>query len=133
MDWLDKKRDLTTEDLIQVEREFNINLPDNYKDNIKGINGGALVSAYVLVDGVGKVSYSRNVPLNKEAKANIFEIGKYVLKDEKIFFPIAGDGFGNYFCLNLKENTIVFWEHESDKVVYVCDTFTQLLSKIKTK
>ena len=131
MKWLDKKRYLTAEDFTVVEKVFNICLPADYKEIVKEINGGALPSAYVLIDGVGEVSYSRNVPLNKESKANIFDIGKYIMNNENGLFPISGDGFGNYFCLNFRNNTVVYWDHETDESFYVCDTFTELLTKIK--
>ena len=131
MKWLYKQRDLTTVDFIDVEKEFNVTLPDDYKKLIKEINGGALPSAYLIIDGYDEVSYSRNVPLNREAKANIFDIGKYIMDNKNYLFPVANDGFGNYFCLNLKNNTVVFLDHETGKEFYVCDTFAELLKLIK--
>ena len=130
MKWFDKKRDLTTDDLVVVETTFGINLPEDYKEKVKTINGGALPSAYIIVGQLGEISYSRNIPLDKKTRANIFEIGKYVLKDDKRFFPVAEDGFGNYFCLDLKENIVVFMNHETDKTIYICKTFTDLLKMI---
>lgn len=132
MKWLDKQRNLTTEDFMAVEKEFNVILPDDYKKIIKEINGGALPLAYLIIDGYDEVSYSRNVPLNKEAKANIFDVGKYIMDNKNYLFPVANDGFGNYFCLNLKNNTVVFLDHETDKEFYVCETFADLLNLIKT-
>ncbi|WP_356724712.1 SMI1/KNR4 family protein [Paenibacillus sp. JJ-223] len=52
--------------------------------------------------------------------------------------PFGRDPFGNFLCFDyrsMQENpTIVFYDHESEvedeKIIYVCDTFTQLLSEL---
>ena len=132
MKWLDVKRKLSTEDLISVEKEFKITLPEDFKEKIKDINGGALSSAYILVNDIGRICYSRNVPLDKETRGNIYDIGKYVMNDGSALFPIASDDFGNYFCFDLKDSTVIFLDHETDKKLYICDTFTELLTLIQT-
>jgi len=45
-------------------------------------------------------------------------------------FPFGSVGNGDYFCFDLEKNIVVLRMHETEEVVPVCDTFTQLLEKI---
>lgn len=130
MKWLSVKRPLTISDIEQVERDLSIRLPSDYKRTIGPINGGALKDAYVKVPGVGNVPYTRNVSLSKDSPASIHSILPALNKSEITLFPFAGVGNGDYFCFDLRANTVVFWMHETGNVFPVCDTFTQLLDCI---
>ena len=35
---------------------------------------------------------------------------------DKNLFPFGIDPFGNYICLNLKSEEVVFWDHETDRI-----------------
>lgn len=66
----------------------------------------------------------------------IYEYSKEELPERIV--PFGRDPFGNFLCFDyrsMQENpTIVFYDHESEveeeKIIYVCDTFTQLLSEL---
>lgn len=130
MKWLSVKRPLTISDIEQVEHDLSICFPLDYKNKIGPINGGALKDAYVKVSGVGNVPYARNVSLSKDAPASIYSLLSALNETKTTLLPIAGVGNGDYFCFDLRNNTVVFWMHETGSVFFVCDTFTQLLDRI---
>ena len=80
MEWLSIRKTLSYSDVEQVETELKVKLPNDYKHIIGSINGGALKNAYINHPVLGEIAYSRNVSLNKEAKANI----KAQIKEQKV-------------------------------------------------
>lgn len=130
MNWMCVRNPLTCSDLLNLETELDITLPDDYKARIGTINGGALPNAYILMPQLGEVPYSRNIALHKGARAGIFDL-VHILNSGKItLFPFAGVGNGDYFCFDLINNTVVLYLHEIQETRYVCDTFTQLMDKL---
>ena len=133
MNWLRIRTPLTSTDIMNVEKDFSISLPADYKSKIAPINGGALRNAYIRLPKLGEVSYSRNVSLHKEAQAGIYKLIGIFNDGPVKLFPFASVGNGDYFCFNLTTNTVVLYLHEIDKTIYVCDSFSQLLSMLVTE
>ena len=133
MNWLSIRTPLTPTDIMNVEKDFSISLPADYKSQIASINGGALRNAYIRLPKLGEVSYSRNVSLHKEAQAGIYKLIGIFNDGPVKLFPFASVGNGDYFCFDLATNTVVLYLHEIDKTIYVCDLFTQLLSLLVTE
>lgn len=131
MDWSSVRKTLSREEIQAVESELKITLPDDYKDMIGKINGGALKGAVVQHYQIGNVSYSRNVPLNKDAKANIFELVHLFNNGTLKYFPFASVGNGDYYCFDLDNYQVVLYLHEYNSYLYVCENFRQLLQMIK--
>ena len=126
MNWYKPKRKLTEEDFQKIQNELHITFPEDFKHLMAPIHGARLRTAYVRVDGVGKVSYDRNIPLIQGEVANIYDI--YGLIGNLI--PIAGTGFGDYFCYDPDTWKIVLYMHETNNVISVCDSFEELLNMI---
>ena len=133
MNWLRIRTPLTSTDIMNVEKDFSISLPADYKSQIAPINGGALRNAYIRLPKFGEVSYSRNVSLHKEAQAGIYKLIGIFNDGPVKLFPFASVGNGDYFCFDLTTNTVVLYLHEIDKTIYACNSFTQLLSMLVTE
>ena len=133
MNWLSIRTPLTSTDIMNVEKDFSISLPADYKSQIASINGGALRNAYIRLPKLGEVSYSRNVSLHKDAQASIYKLIGIFNDGPVKLFPFASVGNGDYFCFDLTTNTVVLYLHEIDKTIYVCDSFSQLLSMLVTE
>ena len=133
MNWLRIRTPLTSNDIMNVEKDFSISLPADYKSQIAPINGGALRNAYIRLPKLGEVSYSRNVSLHKEAQAGIYKLIGIFNDGPVKLFPFASVGNGDYFCFDLTTNTVVLYLHEIDKTIYACNSFTQLLSMLVTE
>ena len=80
---------------------------------------------------MGEIAYSRNVSLNKEAKANIYDVFPIINGKGTRYFPFGNVGNGDYFCFDLKENMVVLYIHEKMEMTKVCNTFTQLMNMIQ--
>lgn len=130
MNWLSVRNPITYDEATEIEEFFNITLPSDYKNVIGKINGGALKNTYVRHPSLGKIAYSRNVALDKKAKANIFELFPIFQDKSKNLFPFGQVGNGDYFCFDLKDYKVVIYFHETDAVEYVCDSFTKLMEMI---
>lgn len=126
MKWLDIKKEMSDSEIMLLEQELNIKLPEDYKKIIGKINGGALKKA-----SVGNIAFSRNVSLHREAKFNVYDIIPTINEQETLFFPFANTGNGDYFCFDLKAHKVVLYMHEISRFRYVCDTYSQLLEMIK--
>ena len=120
---------LSVNDIERLERQLKINLPDDYKEQIGSINGQGYTNSYVPHKSLGEIPYSRNVSLNKRDKYNIYDIYGKVIEDKR-YFPFANTGTGNYYCFDLHKNNVVLWLHETETIVYLCDTFSELMRKI---
>ena len=128
MKWIDVKKELSDLELMQLEQGLNIKLPKDYKKILGKINGGALKSA-----SVGKVAFSRNVSLHREARFGVYDLIPIINETEVVFFPFASVGNGDYFCFDLKENVVVLYMHEVSEFKYVCDTYSQFLDMLVEK
>ena len=53
--------------------------------------------------------------------------------EDKDLLPIADDPFGNLICYKFtgENGRIVFWDHETDEIDDVADSFSELLSKLE--
>jgi hypothetical protein len=74
MNWLSIRTPLRRSDVDSLEKELRIKLPDDYKEQIGPINGGALRNTYIKLPRLGEVPYSRNVSLHKGATAGIYDL-----------------------------------------------------------
>lgn len=128
MKWIDIKKELSDLELMQLEQELNIKLPEDYKKIIGKINGGALRKA-----SVGGIAFSRNVSLHHEAKFGVYDLIPIINETEIVFFPFASVGNGDYFCFDLKGNAVVLYIHELSEFRYVCDTYSHFLDMLEEK
>ena len=131
MEWLSIRKALSYSEIENLEKELKIKLPEDYKNLIGAINGGALKNAYISHPILGDIAYSRNISLNKEAKTNIFELLPTVNRKEQRYFPFGNVGNGDLFCFDLLENKVVLYVHEKMEMRDVCKTFTQLMNMIQ--
>lgn len=131
MKWLSIRKTISDVEINEIEKDLGIILPKDYKDIIGKINGGALKDAYVEHIQKGRIAYSRNVSLAKDAKANVFTLLPVINKAGVRYFPVAEVGNGDYFCLDLEKKVVVLYVHELDEFGYVCDTFEELLGMVK--
>ena len=133
MNWLSIRTPLTTDEISFLESQLPIILPSDYKEQIGPINGGALRNAYIHLPPLGQVPYARNVPLQKNAKAGAYDLAQIINPGPIRLFPFGIVGNGDYFCFDLPTDTVLLYLHETGETIYVCDSFTQLLTMIVTE
>ena len=117
-------------DIERIEKEFNISLPEEYKTQILNLFDVNYSHSYISVPKLGKVTYRENLSLNKKSKYSIYDIYGIAIKDTR-YFPFAETEFGDFYCIDLKDNQIVLWQHETNKAIIICNSFNHLLKLIK--
>ena len=131
MEWKSIRVLVTKEEVKQLEKDLAIQLPEDYKQKILSINGGALKNAYIDLPKLGKVPYSRNVSLSKKSSFSIYDLCSRETIAKNQLFPFGTVGNGDYFCFDLKNHQVVLYLHETLKIMQVCKTYSELLSMIE--
>jgi hypothetical protein len=123
---------LKDESLIdQVQIQYAFRIPDDLKDCIRKNNGGTpSPSTFDFGENKNKVfggllSFNEGEPDSIYDYAGMFrEKGEIGVK----MLPFGIDPAGNLICV--RDGKIVFYDHETDEVFPICDTFTDLLSML---
>lgn len=120
--------------IMDIERQYHIALPAQYKSFLYKYNGGytpktKFSSGEISSDlrgffGVGDVALSLNkLKLEEYLKSNLF--------------PVASDSFGNYIMISLSDGDIgkiYFCDHEKEnKAEYLAESFRQFVGCCKSE
>lgn len=117
-------KEIDTAIISEIEKTYSINLPDDYKQSLEFCNGGKpLKDKFDIIDRKEcVVDYMTDVNDSSETK--------HMISKHNIF-PIASDPFGNSIGYLIKTNKltkIVFWNHESNDITFIADSFNKFLS-----
>lgn len=134
MKWILKKRKITEQDFENVEKEFGVQFPLDFKGVVLE-NNGASPEKTTYDTKVAKERIAEYLlSFSKDDKDNIFvaynATRKYV--NEKTI-PIMRDSFGNYICFDFskeKKGELYFWNHEDDSLEYINETFSNFLNSL---
>jgi len=133
MKWILGKNNINEAMFEEVENELLVKFPNEYKKIVLENNGGSPeFNIFNTKQTDGRVAeYLLSFDLKE--KMNILETYKG-LKDRlplKII-PIISDPFGNYVCIDFSQASlgIVFWEHESNKIEKVTDSFIDFINSL---
>ena len=74
------------------------------------------------------------ISFNEEEDTNVFSTLR-ILRNNGLpneLFPFGEDPFGNYLCLffNEKDVTVVFWNHETNQIEKVSNSFLEFLNEL---
>lgn len=114
-----------------MEAKYNYSLPDDLKNCIKENNGGVpSPCCYDFGSNKNKV-FGGLLSFNKSDHNTIYDFIELFRTKNKaglIMFPFGIDPAGNFLCV--KNKKIVFYDHETDMVFPICNTFTELLERL---
>lgn len=110
------KIDLNDENVFSlIEEERGITIPKLLKDII--IDGNAATpEKYRFIIGSTERVLGAILSFNKGEKDTDTVFTALRVIEDKNLLPFAIDPFGNYICMNLSENEVVFWDHETGNV-----------------
>ncbi|HHB2075694.1 TPA: SMI1/KNR4 family protein, partial [Bacillus cereus] len=110
---------VTDHEIEQVEKYFNIKLPNDFIECVKKYDGGYPRPKIFDVPGQDENVFNDLLTFHIEDEYSIvknYEDIKEELLDN--IYPFANDPFGNFLCFDYRNNsalpTIVFWDHEEE-------------------
>lgn len=116
-------------DIDVLEIKYHFPLPADLKNCIVKNNGGMPDPAKFDIEGSKDRIFGGLISFNKNDIDNIYDfINLFVLQDGSglKMFPFGLDPFGNFYCI--KDNNIVFYDHESDKDEVICESFSRFVN-----
>ena len=97
-----------------IEEKYDIKIPDTLKRLVIDANGATPEKYNVMVNGVERV-FGSVLSYNRGDSDNVYtNLGTFIKQG---LLPFGTDPYGNKFCIELKSNKVVFWNHEYDKTV----------------
>jgi hypothetical protein len=110
------------------EKEQGVIVPAVLKEVIALHNGGR-PSPEIIKTAAGKeVEIKSLLSFNKQDTETIYNvIGYFKERYKGTLLPFASEPSGDYFCMNLNELTIVYWEHETNEVSKVSDSLNEFM------
>lgn len=98
----------------EIEDKYDIKIPDTLKRLVIDANGATPEKYRVMVNNTERV-FASVLSYNRGDSDNVYtSLDRFVKKG---LLPFGTDPFGNIFCIELKSNKVVFWNHELDKTV----------------
>lgn len=110
------KIDLADERVFaEIETERGIVIPDELKEVI--IEGNAATpDKYNFMVGLRERVLGAILSFNKNEEDTDTVFTALEVIEDKNLFPFAIDSFGNYICINLITEEVVFWDHENGEI-----------------
>lgn len=129
MNW-NYKIDLVDEDVFaEIEQDRKVTLPEELKKLIIEANA-ATPEKYRFMVGTSEKVLGAILSFNKDEKeADTVYTALNVIENVTIF-PFAIDSFGNYICIDLETNEVVFWDHETDRITNTGRSLINLIDSL---
>ena len=113
--------------IAEYEALSGSSLPDDLKNVIRTYNGGRPSLRYYDLPKEKDKEFKSLLSFNRVNVENVFSC--YPLDSaDKALVPFAIDPAGNFFVI--KEGKIYLWLHETDKTVFVADSFPAFLESL---
>lgn len=110
----------------KLEQEYKCKFPADLKKCIISNNGGTPSLNKFDTQDKNTYVFSGLLSLNEDDNDNIYSI----IDKLSVYglIPFGSTPFGNFICT--KNNSIVYWNHETNKTESVANSFTSFLDKL---
>lgn len=110
------------------EKEYGILLPDFLKELIVNKNAGRPSLSIIKTADGNELEIKSLLSFNKEDVENIYNVIEYFKKEfEGKIIPIATEPSGDYFCIDLTNDSIFYWCHETNKLTFIAQNIFDFL------
>lgn len=113
----------------EIENERQISFPQDLKDLIIESNA-ATPSKYNFMANNSEKVLGAILSFNKNETDTDSVFTAFNAIADTNLMPFGIDPFGNYICYSLNNNSVVFWDHESDAVITVSDSLSSFLDSL---
>lgn len=116
----------------EFEKEKDIRLPDDLKELVLKNNGARPSLRLVELSSHKELEIKALLSFNKDDIENIYNnIDFFKLEFNGKILPFATESSGDYFCIDLGNKSIVYWEHETNEIKYVASNLDEFLAMLK--
>lgn len=129
INWKRVKPLILPNSLDKFEQDYEITLPESLKEFISTNNGGRPSLDIIKTEDGKEVEIKALLSFNKEDTENIYKVIDYFKKqfNSKIV-PVATEPSGDYFCIDITNDSIVYWEHENNVLTFIAKDFVEFLN-----
>lgn len=114
----DSKDMVSEQDLVNVEKQLKIKLPDSYRYFLKKYNGGyPQPDGFDFANGEDGSSVDKFLEISDSKNESLIEyFNQYKNRIPKNYAPIAKDPGGNLILIgvNGEKAEVYFWDHENE-------------------
>ncbi|MEI3216457.1 MAG: SMI1/KNR4 family protein [Lachnospiraceae bacterium] len=98
----------------EIEKDRGIKIPKELEELVVNANAATPEKCRYMLGNDERI-VGAILSFNKEDEADSVFLALNVV-DDKNLLPFAIDPFGNFICLDIKDNTVVYWNHEINEV-----------------
>lgn len=115
----------------KFEQDYEIILPDLLKEFIISNNGGRPNLDITKTKTGIEVEIKSFLSFNTEDTENIYSVIEYFKKEfNDTIVPIATEPSGDYFCINVNDGSIVYWNQETNDLTYLFENFNKFINSL---
>ena len=115
----------------KFETKYHCSIPSDLKACIMKYNAGTPVPSLIDFRGNRDKVFGALLSYNTNDLDNIYEFVELFQTNNGStlsMIPFGIDPAGNFFCV--KDKKIVFYDHETERVLPICSTFTEFLNML---
>lgn len=130
--WTGSRGDISQEQITNFEKLNNVKFPSDYIDIVLEFNGGFANPNLIEIENKREVVFESLINWDPNKKANIY-FWHEILGNGKVV-PFGKDPFGNVICFDFSQSnepSIMFWDHESDSLIFVANSLNSFLGKLR--
>ena len=120
----------TSEKIEAVKKKYDVQLPEDLEKLILKSNNGRPVKSTFDSEKTRGLEFKKLLSYNTEDMENIYTFIDVVQTEYRNLFPIASEPSGDFICLDLSNNTVVHFNHETTTTEFVADSISQLISSL---
>ena len=129
--WKRVKKLTSINNINKFEKDYGITLPDLLKKFIISNNGGRPNLDIIKTEEGKEVEIKSLLSFNKEDIENIYNVIDYFKKEfNGELVPIASEPSGDYFCVDISKGSILYWEQETSKVIFISKNLNEFIDKL---
>ena len=132
-EWKYIKRNISRDDIGRLEKIAGVEIPQPVVGFIIEHNNGRPIRNTLLMPSGDERIFEKLLSFNEQDVENVFSTLNNHCDDFRDvgLIPVAMDPFGNYFCLNAKNNFRVdFWRHESGSTEVAANDLLTLINNL---
>lgn len=123
------KIDLAENAIEKISSKYNVTIPDDLAKLLKKANAATPSKTKFMVKVDEKILGAILSFNPGETEADSFETAM-TIDFEKDIVPFGIDPFGNYICYNVKDSTIIFFDHEEDSLTVIANSLREFLEML---